>query len=470
MYIFISFLILMGSYYLFKKASGSLDIRRLNMGSYVFYHLLAMTFIASIGILYHLEPEGYVPEDASLRLYGWMSVMYTMIMVPVGMLIACMILKVKSMKILLSQYQSSPLESQFTLSENSFKLTLYFFSGLSVLAVGYVVLSQEVIPLFVLMSGSDDYMQLAWLRGSSGLRMEGHEFLRAFILLFAGFSSVMAFTSYAYWKKEKRFRPLVWFICMTLAAGFLITYDLVKGRILYFLIGLILTHIMISGKIKTKKAFILAMVFVFLMGVLTIFVQGVLQGTGKSANLLTILTVGVEALWGRAVFGQLMCSYMCFDIFPDLHPHLWFSTTGRFIHKVLGLTYRPDYGIIVMSFFRPAMVEAGIAGHATTVFIGEAWANFGLLGILLGPLWVGFFIQLFYIFFLKLKKTPFNLALYVQFTILMPILSGVKGFYYPVWILQYLMLIFILLFVASILKSFPKKSFRVAKHVRNVTI
>lgn len=462
MYIFISLLVLVSSYYLFKTASGSLDIRRLNMVSFVFYNLFVMTFIGSIGILYHFEPTGYVPEDTSLRLYGWMSVMYTMIMVPVGMLMACMILKVKSMKILLSRYQSSPLESQFTFSENTFKLSLYFFSGLSVLAIGYIILSQrESVPLLNLVFGVDDYWQLMKLRRSSGLRIGDHRFLSAYITLQAGFASVMAFTAYAYWKMEKSRKSLIWFICIVLVVVFFAISNLVKSPIFYFLFGLFLVHIMISGKIKTNKVFTLIIAFVFLVGLLTILFQGVLQGTGKSINLLTILTVGVEAFWGRIVFGQLMCSYQCLDIFPNLHPHLWFSTTGRLIHEIFGLTYRPDYGIIVMEFFRPEMVAKGIAGHATTVFMGEAWANFGLLGILLGPLCVGFFIQVFHIFFLKLKKTPFNLALYVQLILLMPILSGIKGFYYPAWIFQYLVMIFIFLFVASMLKSVRKKNLQV---------
>ena len=456
MYISISLLVLIISYCLFKKASGSLDIRRPNMASFVFYVLLATTFVGSIGVLYNIGPQDYVPEDASLRVWVWISAMYTMIMVPVGMLLACVILRVRRMKVLFSRYQSSPLQSQFTLSENTFKISLFFVSALSALAVGFIVLSENPVPLFELLRGNNDYWYLAKLRSSPNSSMGSNVFLRMCMFLLGGFSSVMAFTSYAYWKKDKKPKFLMWFICMALAAGFLATYNLEKGPIFFFLLGLYLTHVAISRKIKAKTLLVLIVALLLLFGLLSITVQGVLQGTGKQLDLLVTFATGVKAAWSRIVFGQLVGLYMCFDIFPNLHPHLWFSTTGRLIHEVFGLAYRPDYGIITMMFFRPELVEKGVAGHQTTVFIGEAWANFGILGILFFPSWIGFFVQSFHILFLKLKKTPYNLALYVQLTLLLPITSGVKGFYYPVWVFQYFFLAFVVLFLALMLRSVRK--------------
>jgi len=140
------------------------------------------------------------------------------------------------------------------------------------------------------------------------------------------------------------------------------------------------------------------------------------------------------------------------------------------IHLVLGLQYLPDYGIIVRTFTNPLASFAGESGHATTFFMGEAWSNFGLIGVLLAPLWVGFFIQTFNIFFLKSKKTPLHIAFYAILTISFPVLTNLKGFYYPVWLLQYVVMIFILLLVASMLKSISRKSFRSKKYVPKVTV
>ncbi len=464
MYIFISLLVFAISYCLFKKAAGSLDIRQLNMGAYVFYTLFVMAFIASIGILYHLEPPGYIAQCASLRLFGWMIVMYTMIMLPLGMLLACMIFKIKSMRVLLLRYQSSPFMPQFVDNDASFKMTLYFFSILSVLSVGYIIISQGAsVPFWNLLTGVTNYNYLMQLRRSSGLQIKGHPFVKNYILLQASFTSVMAYTSYVYWRIKKKRKYLIWFSCLSLVVAVFALSSLVKSPILYFLLGLVLTQTMIAGKIKIKKIFILMISFFFLVGALSIFFQGTFYGTGKAITLLNILSTGVKTFYHRAIYVQLVCSYMCFDIFPRLHPHLWFSTTGRFIHDMLGLTYNPNYGLIVMHFFRPQLVAAGTAGHATTIFIGEAWANFGILGVLISPLWIGFFIQAFNIFFLKLKKTPFNLALYIQFTILIPITSGIIGFYYPCWIFEYLVIIFMVFIFASILKSAHKKSLQVKK-------
>ena len=153
MYIFISFIILISSCYLFKKASGSLDIRRLNMCSYLFYILLSFTFIGSIQVLYGRSTyEHLLPQNNSIRLYGWMAIMYTMVAVPIGMLMASFLLKIKSMKILLLRYQSEPLKTYFLHDERSFRYVLYLFSGLSILIVTYKTISQwSQLPLINLL-------------------------------------------------------------------------------------------------------------------------------------------------------------------------------------------------------------------------------------------------------------------------------------------------------------------------------
>lgn len=471
MYIFISLLVLVTSYCLFKKAAGSLDIRRINMCSYVFYILLVYTFIGSVQVLYGVSTaEHLLPQDDSIRLYGWMAIMYTMVAVPIGMLIATLLLKVKSMKALLLRYQSAPLKTFFSYNEKLFRYTLYLFSCLSVLAIIYTIASLgSSVPLFNLIFGVDDYTFLYQLRNLARLHIEGYRFLTVYITLQANSILVITYVAYLYWKMEKRLQDLIWFSCMAFFLIIYCTHTLSKGPILFFIIGFIIVRIMIFGKLKKKEVIISGIVFFALMGILVIFFQGALKGTGESINLLNTFKVAYNTFCGRVVVGQIINFYNCLNIFPNLYPYLVFSTTGRLIHEILGLSYLPDYGIIVMGITKPAAVLKGVAGHATTFFMGEAWSNFGLTGILIAPLYVGFFIQVVNIFFLKSRKTPLHIAFYAMLTISFPILSSLKGFYYPAWLLQYAVMIFILLFVALILKSIARKSFRVEKRVPNVT-
>ncbi len=89
----------------------------------------------------------------------------------------------------------------------------------------------------------------------------------------------------------------------------------------------------------------------------------------------------------------------------------------------------------------------GIAGVVNSLFIGEAWANFGIYGVLIAPLYVGFLIQSLYLFFLKSKKTPFLLALFVSFSIKGAITGGFNDYFYNV---NFIFLLFVFLSIYGV--------------------
>ena len=70
-------------------------------------------------------------------------------------------------------------------------------------------------------------------------------------------------------------------------------------------------------------------------------------------------------------------------------------------------------GRIVMEIFNPAAVEAGVAGVMNTLFIGEAYANWGVPGVLLAPLFVAFSLSLSLAILLRFRKSPVSLTLYI---------------------------------------------------------
>ena len=75
-------------------------------------------------------------------------------------------------------------------------------------------------------------------------------------------------------------------------------------------------------------------------------------------------------------------------------------------------------GRVVMTIYNAKGIETNTAGVMNTVFVGEAYANFGYVGILLAPVIFGVIIGLFAYFIPCLKKTPGKLLLYVQMTLI----------------------------------------------------
>lgn len=454
MYLAISLVVLFVSVVLFRDAAGTLSIRKPNMISYVFYLMLFMAFIGSIEVLYDLVPEEYVRRDDDLRFNGWLGVMYTMIALPVGMMAASRFFKIRSMRSLIAAYQSKRLAAQDSPAQDAALLhSLYIVSIACGLASAYFIFLQgATVPLWSLLNGDTDYYNLLRLRRVSG-RLEGAWLLENSLVAATGFVPVLAYAAFGYWRISRNRADLIWFVSTSSISILIATYSLVKAPVIFFLVGMYLLHSMKSGKIAISKVLVYFLYMLCAIFILIFFFQGGLRGTGTAISAMQLVRASFDAFSSRVLFGQIVGYFMCLDYFPQTYPHLWFSSTGRLIHQWLGLPFQSDYGIIVMSLFRPEWTAAGIAGHATTMFMGEAWANFGLLGLVIGPLWVGFFIQAFHIFFLRLQKTPLNLAIYVQFSLLLPITSGIMPFYYPLWIAQYGIEIFALLAFARIVRG-----------------
>jgi len=464
MILFLSLIILLISYFLFRKASGSLDPRLLNMNSYVFYILVIYTFIGSIQIMYGTEVYAYlIPKSKELRLKGWLLVMYTMVGVPIGMLLAASFLKVKSVKRLLFTYRAKKLVADFIHARSGFKYTLFIFSCLSIVSIITIIIwiGLENIPLFNLFRKEGNYKLLQEQRNLIRFHFAGNELLGSVLYYQSNFTIILSYIIYLYWRIEKKTKYLLWITILFLFSILFLTYNLKKGPILYYLIGFLLVNTISGFKIKIKTFFLFVVALIFLIGLLYIFFMGSRTGDSESIMSLSVFKIGLNALMGRVLIGQLVSLYQCLKIFPDLFPFLGFASTGRLIHLALGLPYLPDYGIIVRAFTNPMATLAGKSGHATTFFMGEAWSNFGIVGVIIAPLWVGFVIQIFNILFLKVKKTPLNISLYVFLTLSFPILSNLKGFYYPVWLIQYALILFVLLAITGIFNYALKSRHRI---------
>jgi hypothetical protein len=190
------------------------------------------------------------------------------------------------------------------------------------------------------------------------------------------------------------------------------------GRLIYFFLGIAFMRSMVTGVFfKFKELFI----FILFLVIMFIYFKG------ASGSVSSIVKNDITS---RIFLTQNFGFYAALTIFPNLHPHLYFSSTGKVIHDIFNIEFSEDYGRIMMNFTNYEGVIQGQAGHVTTIFMGEAWANFGIIGVLLAPLWVGFFVQFVNIFFLKRLKTIFLISVYTLFSITFAYSRDFISFYY----------------------------------------
>jgi hypothetical protein len=108
--------------------------------------------------------------------------------------------------------------------------------------------------------------------------------------------------------------------------------------------------------------------------------------------------------------------------------------------------------------FNPRGVEDGQGGVMNSIFIAEAWANFGVIGVLVSPFWVGFLIQSLYLFFLRKPKNPVYLAFFVSFSIGGSVTGGFNDYIYNPGFMLMIIILLLIFSLASIFNMFAKKT------------
>ncbi len=410
-------------------------VNRLNMISYIFYlQLFLLSFIGAVIVVNNLDDHYLITRlsSDSSRFYGWASVMYTMIAMPLGMLMASVFLKQLNTKKLFDTYSFKKTETIVSNKDSYLKLPLIMLSFISVLAVVYTFYTIRTIPLFGVFTGKTAEM-LARMRIEASREFGGNVIFRNIFAI--ALTPILSYISYAYYKASRSKGDLLWFGVMFFASVMISTYSLAKSPIVSYLLGFLLLNILINGKISYKFLISVGTVILLILIWSYIFIMG--ADVSAIPGLFLKINQGIT---GRLLLSQSAGTFFSFDIFPDKHPHLGISSFSNLISNVFSIDKSDRSARIIMSILNPTAVEEGTAGVINSLFVGEAWANFGLLGVVFAPLWVGFVIQWSYIILLKLKKNPIFLSLMVYLTLRWPVTGGFNDFVYNAGIAMMLMI------------------------------
>ena len=103
------------------------------------------------------------------------------------------------------------------------------------------------------------------------------------------------------------------------------------------------------------------------------------------------------------------------------------------------MPYEPyRYTIEVMNWVFPELVGSGVVGTAPTVFWGEAYANFGPLGIPIVAFIIGCLVALVSYLVSKLEINPLTIGFLVSLILIFKDLSvtGFSGYFYNVYVIS----------------------------------
>ncbi|MEF9934224.1 MAG: O-antigen polymerase [Clostridium sp.] len=393
------------SCYLFHRASTTLNPGKLNIVSYAFYLFVIPSFIGAslvyLGWDQHYMIAKITDKDTIGKTYFLISA--TAIILPLAMIVWAKLFRVNT-RLEYNQYLER--ETNNDGEKSIFVVTLLvaivclFFTGLMFVKMGS-------IPLLDLVLGRDgSHISADRIAISTGGGM--NQYVRNLVVL--TFTPILSYLAFVFALSTNKKRWYTLFSVLFVASVFIKTYNYAKSPLAFYIFAFVIIYIVVRGSIPIKK---LAVV----VGVCGFTILFMYFKNGFSLSQMFDIYNGPL---GRTLFTQVGTLFLHVDLFPQYIPFL----EGRsFSPSILSLFtdgwehFRS--GLVTMHFYAPEKVVEGIAGVMNTLFVGEAYANFGMKGALLSIVYVGFVIKSVLLLLIKTKKTPINITIYIILTTLL---------------------------------------------------
>ncbi len=434
--------------FLFKKAAGTLNLMKLNIISYAYYLILVFFFIGG-SLVYLGFREHYliakVIEEAIIN-KTYYILLYSIVVFPFAI---CVFNKLMGISDIKDGYNKKLLETAVCENNTDIVWIVVVVLGvIGIVSMVYVFKCIGYFPLEKLWSSSGSDLSIKRMEITRGF--DGNIYIRNIIML--TMTPMISYVAYLYMKITKQRKWQFLFVLLFLYSVIAKTYNYEKSPIIWYLFYFYVLEILLGNKKVIKW-----LTGIGLVGTTIIlwFYYGVFDYEGS----LFTLTSGPMS---RLLISQVATLFLHIRAFPLLSPYLEGASMSRLWGEILGLSSSGiRSGRVVMELFNPAAVENGTAGVMNTFFVGESYANWGILGVLLAPIYVGFLYSLVTCYFLKQKKTPLVIGIYliVFINFSQTLLGGFVDYLYPLPIA----IMAVLIFGISILKNRGKIKFMVRK-------
>lgn len=405
---------LIASLIILKKNIFYISLKRVNIITFPYYvHFILFSFLGmfliSIG-----KTDHYILSNIKNPMnfnYGLWSYIAMILLIPIGMTIASLLFNFKS-NIEVPSYYKKNIKLLYSNRDAGMIFVITVLLILSTIAVIYTFITIRSFPLLDVLFSNNEIVagriRIIVAREFSGLII----FRNLFGLVLTPLLSYVCF-SYYLSIKDKTWRNLFYY---SFFLSFLIlTYDLSKSPIIIYFLGLLTIYSMIKRQLKLGQIFRYGLASLILIFFMYIIIFQVKSG-------LFQLNSGPI---GRIVYGQISALYLTFETFPEKIGFL----NGMSFPQILGGEDLRSAKLIMDTYNQRAVID-GIAGVMNTLFIAEAYANFGFYGIVFSSLYVGFLFQIFFILFIRIEKSPINIAFFTYFCTKIPFTGGFVDFFY----------------------------------------
>ena len=388
--------------FLFRKAAGNLKISSLNVISYVFYSLLIFEFLG-MSIIYCGFNSHYtislINNNREVINKTYLAMTLAMYILPIFIIIFNRyVYKIVAINKRYREKNSSEV-SDIKNTNKMFYICVTFLV-ISFISMVYVFSKIGYIPLLKFFDKGFDF---AKERINSGRLFTGNVYIKNLVMLLL--TPLISYISYIYMRTTKEKRWIILFIISFIMCVFVKTYDFSKAPVVYYCLYFFIIEVML-GNIKSFKK-----VIPYVIGGCALILVMYFTVAKYNGKLLSLSTGPLS----RLTISQPGSLLLHFDAFPEKTQYLNGHSFPSFSKVIFGEgEYRVRSGRKVMELYNPKGVSNGTAGVMSTMFIGEAYANFGWYGVVISPIIVAFVFSSIMCIYLKSKKTVLNMCLYLE--------------------------------------------------------
>lgn len=396
-------LIFLVSTALFRYASGGLGLRTLNIVSLTYYFMMIMGYLGTSLALLGINRNHYLVRRISEQNIweSYFIVALTCIVVPLVIIAVNCLSGNVNVRERLRHQVCAPISGEVDCY--SLRTLTMVLLVLCSVCVGYVFATLGTWPILdVLLGGSEDsgLIRMQVSRGFSG-----NTYVRNIgMLLLTPIVSFLCLISY------RKFKTRWWrnaFAASVLLTTIALTYDLEKAPLVYYLGYLFVLDQLCGRRYRVGK-----IVLVFL--ILALLVLAAYYVTFGTAGLVLSFENGPLS---RIVSSSSAALMLHVQAFPTQAPFLNGQGASGILAMVLGVEGGlPRSSRVVMELYNTQGVQNGTAGVMNAMFPAEAYANWGMPGVIVSLIIVGVFIGVVHNLFLNSKKSIFSLLTIIVLT------------------------------------------------------
>ena len=438
-------LIIILSYYFLKSRVGSNNILQPNIYSililfHLFFHVYIGSYLIVIGYSRNSVLNQISDPDLIIRTFYYIS--FSILLLYLGFKISDLFFKNKS-SIAFNDFLKRPLENYNVKGENFlvflFKFLLLFCFASSI----YVTYVNGEIPFVKLLFNSQSELLLS--RNDFNLNFKGIKLIKN--VIFEQLTPLLCLFFYAL--KSKKYSYKYWFYFSLLLSIYAAVFSGAKSPIIVLFINLFVLRYYLIGKISSKQ--IIKTFLVLIMLVLII----ILLASGDSN-----FSLALEYLFNRIFIDEVSGTFLMFDIYPSTYDHIYFQSLSEFLSNLFGFNKVDNAQRATMLYAFGERAESGLFNQLSTYFLGEAWANFGFYGVIVGPIYIGFILGFFINLIIRAKKTFLSVSVLTYFSFSSSISSQFNNYIYNsnIIIISLIMILILIYSNLTIRSYFLEKS------------